>query len=72
MRSGIASYEHSLATVHKASEEAHNVVSRLSVKTRGWFVQEQQRRFGHELNTQCHALPLFNAKTGARNCRRFD
>jgi hypothetical protein len=44
------SYEDSLATIHKASKEAHNIVGGLPVKTRGWLIQEQQRRFGHELN----------------------
>jgi hypothetical protein len=35
------SYKDGLATIHEASQEAYNVVSRLSIKARSWFVQEQ-------------------------------
>lgn len=62
------SYEDRLATVHEASQEAHNIVSRLSVKTRGRLVQEKQSRLSHELNAQCHTLPLFDGQTGSRHC----
>ena len=60
-------YQDSLSAIDEASHEAHNVVGGLPIKTRGWLVQEEQSRFGHELDAQCHTLPLLNAETGSRN-----
>jgi hypothetical protein len=57
----MGSYKNSLAAIHEASQEAHDVVGRLPVKTGGWLVEEQQSRLGHQLNAQCHPLPLLNA-----------
>ncbi len=64
-------YEDSLSTIDKASHEAHNVVSRLPIKTRSWLVQKQQSRFGYELDAQCHTLALLDAETSSRNYRKI-
>jgi hypothetical protein len=57
----MGSYKNSLAAIHEASQESHDVVGRLPVKTRGWLVEEEKGRLGHQLNAQGHPLPLLNS-----------
>jgi len=47
----VFAYQNSLSTIHKLSQESHNVVRTLPIETRSGLVQEKQSRLCYKLNT---------------------
>jgi hypothetical protein len=56
--------KHRLANICKLPEKAYGIEGSLSIKPRCRFVQEDEdRRFGNQLDTDSHTLALLDRKT---------
>lgn len=59
--------KNSLTTVDQFAQESDDVIGRLPIKTRSRLIQEQQSRFGNQLNPKSDSLALLNAQTSNRD-----
>jgi hypothetical protein len=60
----VDSAKNSLAVIRELSEQSADRPRSLGVKTRGWFIEEEEEsRLRSKLNTNSEALSLFNIET---------
>lgn len=66
----IATHQHGLSPINQFPKEPDNVVCRLTIKTGSRFVQEEESRFGDQLDSQSDSFALLDTQTRTRNFDR--
>lgn len=64
---GNSTDKNSLTTVDQFPQEPDDVIGRLPIQTGSRLIQEQQSRFGNQLNTKSDSLALLNTQTSTRD-----